>query len=151
MSKKKKMREHEEFLRREGMFLDERKIVLTKKSTNIQEFDRAMITVSTFSLGYVLSQSDTYSSTTVFVIHSIIFLLCVVFTMVSCTLGNRSIDKQLEINEEYYINNNEEAINEVPCEEKIVLKLANITWILFLIGLGLAIYVSAQTKGVNNG
>ena len=151
MAKKDKVREHEESLRKHAMFLDERKLLLGKKSTNIQEFDRAMITVSTFSLGYVLSQADKYDNTIIFVVHSAIFLLCVVFTMVSCMLGNRSIDKQLKINEDYYLNDKEDAINEVPCEEGIVLWLGNITWILFLIGLGLAIFVSVQMKGVSNG
>ena len=150
MSKKQKEREQEENQRRQE-FLDERKILLSKQSTNIQEFDRALITVSTFSLGYVLAQSDTYSSPVLFVIHSSIFLLCVVFTMISCTLGNRAIDKQLEINEEYYLNENDSVFDNVPCEEKIVKKLSDITWILFLIGLVLAIYVTVEAKGVTNG
>ena len=149
MSKK----ERAERIRKGNLYLEERKILLGKQSTNIQEFDRSMITVSTFSLGYVLAQVNTYNNILIFVIHSAIFLLCVIFTMVSCILGNKAIDKQLEINYEYYIEDDEKAIDRVPCEEKIMIVLSKVTLILFLIGLILAIFVSARTNssGGNSG
>lgn len=150
MSKKK---DRAERIRKGNLYLEERKILLSKQSTNIQEFDRAMITVSTFSLGYVLAQANTYNNILIFVIHSAIFLLCVIFTMASCILGNKAIDKQLEINYEYYIEDDEKAIDRIPCEEKIMIVLSRVTLILFLIGLILAVFVSATTNsnGGNSG
>lgn len=73
--------------------------------------------------------------------------------MASCILGNKAIDKQLEINYEYYIEDDEKAIDRIPCEEKIMIVLSRVTLILFLIGLILAVFVSATTNsnGGNSG
>ena len=116
----------------EQLFLDERKVLLGLMSPNNMELSKSIITLSTFSLGYILYNTSSITNKTLVIGTCALFLLTILLVMLSFLLGSRSLEKQIQINEEYYL---EDGVLKPPWEKKIVVIISWVICFTFISGL----------------
>ena len=119
----------------EQLFLDERKVLIGLMSPNNMELSKSIITLSTFSLGYILYNTPSITNKPLMIWTGVFFLLTILLVMVSFLLGSRSLETQIKINEKYYL---EDEDLYVPWEKKTVAIISYVICITFIFGLILA-------------
>jgi len=115
---------------------------LNKRSlSNSENYDRAILTLSSSGLAISLTflkflvPPDKASGIWMMQLGWICFLISIVITIIAFRVGNKAIEKQLEIAEEYYVNNNPKAFDQKNCWSMLNNCLNSFVGLLFSIAL----------------
>ena len=135
------------------LFVDERKVLIGLMSSNNVELSKSIITLSTFSLGYVLYQTKDIDDKNFLIFAGICFALTILSVIASFILGNASIMEQIEINRKFYLEDKDDAFKDVPWQENAVKWIFYFTCTFFVLGLILVFlsYIFIEQKEVING
>ena len=99
---------------------------------NNMELSKSIITLSTFSLGYIFYNASNFTDKTMMSWTCGFFLATILLVMSAFLLGSRSLEKQIKIIEEYYL---EDGALKTPWEKKIVGIISWLICITFILGL----------------
>ena len=114
--------------------------------SNSQILDKSILSLSSAGLGFSLAfiknvvSPDKVSHLWLLYCSWGVFILAIVCTLVSFLTSQQGIKKQLELNAEYYLKNNEEVINERNLPDQI-------TTVLSYISVGCYIAAVSLTAG----
>ena len=135
------------------LFVDERKVLIGLMSSNNVELSKSIITLSTFSLGYVLYQTKDIDDKKFLIFAGIFFALTILSVIASFILGSASIMEQIEINRKFYLEGKDDAFKDVPWQENAVKWIFNFTCAFFVLGLIFVFlsYIFIEQKEVING
>ena len=135
------------------LFVDERKVLIGLMSSNNVELSKSIITLSTFSLGYVLYQTKDIDDKKFLIFAGICFALTILSVIASFILGSASIMEQIEINRKFYLEGKDDAFKDVPWQENAVKWIFYFTCAFFVLGLILVFlsYIFIEQKEVING
>lgn len=100
---------------RKTLFSETRKDLLNRQLSNSQNVDRAILSISTAGLGFLLTIKKYFSAGTLnneilnlFYYASILFLISIYTTLASFITSNWAINKQLFFAEQYYLKEKDE-------------------------------------------
>lgn len=112
------------------------------KELNEQVFDKTIFTASMASLGFFTTFVSAFDLDINLPLKICFFLLILTvgLVIISFLLSNASIDKALERAFQYYINENEEALNKPSLLEKVSNKLNYLITLIFFIGITIGFY-----------
>lgn len=135
------------------LFVDERKVLIGLMSSNNVELSKSIITLSTFSLGYVLYQTKDIDDKKFLIFAGICFALTILSVIASFILGSASIMEQIEINRKFYLEGKDDAFEDIPWQENAVKWIFYFTCTVFIFGLILVFlsYIFIEQKEVING
>ena len=153
MSEDTQMNSDEENNENFKLFVDERKVLIGLMSSNNMELSKSIITLSTFSLGYVLYQTGNINDKRFLIYAGLCFSLTILSVIASFILGSASINKQIEINRKLYLEGKDDAFEDIPWQEKAVKWIFYFTCIFFILGLILVFlsYIFIDQKEIING
>lgn len=153
MSEDTQMNSDEENNENFKLFVDERKVLIGLMSSNNMELSKSIITLSTFSLGYVLYQTGNINDKRFLIYAGLCFSLTILSVIASFILGSASINKQIEINRKFYLKGKDDAFEDIPWQEKAVKWIFYFTCIFFILGLILVFlsYIFIEQKEIING
>ena len=117
------------------LFVDERKILIDLMSSNNMELSKSIITLSTFSLGYIFYKTSKVPDKTILIYAGISFSLTILSVILSFILGTESIKKQIELNREFYLENKDDVFDAVPWQETAVRWIFYVTCATYILGL----------------
>ena len=137
------------------MFTERRKELIDRQLSNSEGQDRAILTLS--SSGLVLSVSfirflvelDTAIFSWLLFSSWAFFALAVVSTIFSYLIGQKALDDSIFISYKYFIDDDDEYENVVPCSSKIndkVNLISSITFMLAVVSIAAFITLNINTK-----
>ena len=152
MSEDIQMNSDEENSENFKLFVDERKVLIGLMSSNNMELSKSIITLSTFSLGYVLYQTGNINDKRFLIYAGLCFSLTILSVIASFILGSASITEQIEINRKFYLEGKDDAFKDIPWQENAVKWIFYFTCGSYALGLMLVFlsYMLIEPKEITN-
>jgi hypothetical protein len=140
----------------EKLYSETRQDLLNRQLSNTQNYDRAILSLSTaglgFSLAFIKDLIDlTNASHIGFLYYSwTFFLIAIMLTLISFVSSQKAIDKQLFFAEQYYLNGKKEFLNKNNWLSHMTNWIFYSSWLIFLIAIFLTvIFVKINLFGGN--
>jgi uncharacterized membrane protein YqhA len=103
------------------------------------ELSKSIITLSTFSLGYVFYNASNFTNKTMMILTCVLFLTTILLVLAAFLLGSQSLEKQTKIIEKYYIEDDDLT---TTWEKKVVNIISSLICVTFISGLILMFIIS---------
>ena len=135
------------------VYLKERDELLKREVSNTENFDKAILTLSNAGLGFSLlliynnnSQLATACHKWLLGISLGMFVLAVIFTLISYPFGQRSIKRRNELNERIYVKNEKKARNERNLPAQITKWLSPVSVVAYVLAVcSMVLFIGLNT------
>lgn len=128
--------------KRYEIYLKEREELLKREVSNTENFDKAILTLSNAGLGFSLlliynnnNQLVTACCKWLLGVSLGMFVLAVVFTLISYPFGQRGIKRRVELNERIYVKNEKEARSEGNLPAQITKWLSPVSVVAYVLAV----------------
>ena len=139
---------------RQKLYSETRQDLLTRQLSNSQNYDRAILSLSTAGLGFSLAFIQnliplTLSKHIWLLYYSwVFFIIAIVLTLLSFLFSQKAIDKQLFFAEKYYLEEEDEYAEKRNWLSDINNWIFYSSWLIFVLAISLTvIYVKINLLG----